>query len=297
MKQTIFTGSGVALVTPFSEDGTVHLKKLEELIEFHIANHTDALIVCGTTGEASTLPDEQHQLALKYAVQKTAGRIPVIAGTGSNDTEHAVWLSQYAEKIGADAVLLVTPYYNKTTQRGLIAHYTKIAESITLPIILYNVPSRTGIGIAPETLNVLADIPNIAAIKEASGNMATACKMMRLCGDRIDFYSGNDDIVVPMMSIGAKGVISVAANIIPEQMHRMCQLYLEGKTTEAASMQLEYLDLINALFCEVNPIPIKTAMNMLGYQVGELKLPLYEMSEEHKEQLGQALEKAGLYRK
>lgn len=295
MKQTIFTGSGVALVTPFSQDGTVNLEKMGELIEYHISHDTDALIICGTTGEASTLSDEQHKLALEYAVNKTAGRIPVIAGTGSNDTEHAVWLSQFAQKIGADALLLVTPYYNKTTQRGLVAHYTKIAESVTLPIILYNVPSRTGIGIAPETLDVLADIPNIAAIKEASGNMATASKMMQLCGDRLTFYSGNDDIVVPMLSIGSKGVISVAANIIPEKMHQMCQLYFDGKGKEAAKMQLDYLELINALFCEVNPIPIKTAMNMLGYDVGGLKLPLCDVTPEHKNLLDKALKAAGLY--
>ena len=297
MKQPIFTGSGVALVTPFSKDGTVNLKKMEELIEFHIASHTDALIICGTTGEAATLSNEQHKLALQYAAQVTAKRIPVIAGTGSNDTEHAIWLSQYAQEIGADALLLVTPYYNKTTQRGLIAHFSEIAKSVTLPIILYNVPSRTGIGIEPETLNTLADIPNITAMKEASGNLAIASKMMRLCGDRIDFYSGNDDIVIPMMSIGAKGVISVAANIIPEQMHQMCQLYADGKVTQAAQMQLNYLNLINALFCEVNPIPVKTAMNMLGYQVGNLKLPLCDMSEEHKELLGKALEEAKVYQK
>lgn len=294
MKQTIFTGSCVALITPFHPDGSVNFEKLGELIELHIAHHTDAIAVCATTGEAPTISDEEHLKTLQYAVQKAAGRIPVIAGTGSNDTAHAIHFSQYAQSIGADGLLLVTPYYNKTTQRGLIAHYRAIAESVTLPIILYNVPSRTGVGITPETLNTLADIPNIAAIKEASGNVALASEMMRLCGDRLDFYSGNDDIVVPLLSIGFRGVISVAANIVPDEMHQMCQLYFDGKGTDAAAMQLSYLELINALFCEVNPIPVKEAMNLLGYEVGQVKLPLYEIAPENREKLKQALHAAGV---
>lgn len=294
MKQTIFTGSGVALVTPFSEDNSVNYDKLSELIEYHIEHHTDALIVCGTTGEPATLSGQEHEQVLKFAVERAQGRIPIIAGTGSNDTAYAIHLSQYAEKIGADGLLLVTPYYNKTTQKGLIAHYTAIAESVTLPIILYNVPSRTGVNIAPETLNVLADIPNIVAVKEASGDMGLAAKMIQLCGDRLNFYSGNDDLAVPMMSLGGIGVISVAANIIPEEIHNMCQLYLSGDVKKAAEIQLNYLDLINTLFCEVNPIPVKTAMNLLGFDVGALKLPLCDMTPEHLAKLEQSLQNAGL---
>lgn len=294
MKQTIFTGSGVALITPFSEDNSVNYDKLSELIEYHIEHHTDALIVCGTTGEPATLSGQEHEQVLKFAVERAQGRIPIIAGTGSNDTAYAIHLSQYAEKIGADGLLLVTPYYNKTTQKGLIAHYTAIAESVTLPIILYNVPSRTGVNITPETLNVLADIPNIVAVKEASGDMGLAAKMIQLCGDRLNFYSGNDDLAVPMMSLGGIGVISVAANIIPEEIHNMCQLYLSGDVKKAAEIQLNYLDLINTLFCEVNPIPVKTAMNLLGFDVGALKLPLCDMTPEHLAKLEQSLQNAGL---
>lgn len=294
MKQPIFTGSGVALVTPFSEDNSVNYEKLAELIEYHIENHTDALIICGTTGEAATLSNEEHEQVLKFSVEQTRGRIPVIAGTGSNDTAYAIKLSQYAESIGADGLLLVTPYYNKATQKGLIQHYTAIANSVKLPIILYNVPSRTGVNIAPETLNVLADVPNIVAIKEASGDLGIAAKMMQLCGDRVDIYSGNDDIVVPLLSIGGIGVISVAANIIPKEVHDMCQLYLDGKVKEAAALQIQYLDLMNTLFCEVNPIPVKTAMNLLGFEVGPLKLPLCEMSPEHVALLEKSLQNAGL---
>ncbi|MBE7043801.1 MAG: 4-hydroxy-tetrahydrodipicolinate synthase [Ruminococcaceae bacterium] len=294
MKQTIFTGSGVALVTPFLEDNSVNYKKLAELIEYHIEHRTDALIICGTTGEAATLSNEEHEQVLKFSVEQTKGRIPVIAGTGSNDTAYAIQLSQYAQSIGADGLLLVTPYYNKASQKGLIAHYTAIANSVTLPIILYNVPSRTGVNITPETLNVLADVPNIVAIKEASGDLGLAAKMMQLCGDRIDFYSGNDDIVVPLLSIGGIGVISVAANIIPEEVHDMCQLYLDGKVKEAAALQLKYLDLMNTLFCDVNPIPVKTAMNMLGFEVGPLKLPLCEMTPANIALLDKSLQNAGL---
>lgn len=293
-KQPIFTGSGVALVTPFSEDNSVNYEKLAELIEYHIAHHTDALIICGTTGEAATLSNEEHEAVLKFSVEKTAGRIPVIAGTGSNDTAYAIQLSQYAESIGVDGLLLVTPYYNKASQKGLIAHYTAIAESVSLPIILYNVPSRTGVNIAPETLNILADVPNIVAIKEASGDLGIAAKMMQLCGDRVDIYSGNDDIVVPLLSIGGIGVISVAANIIPDEVHDMCQFYFDGKVKEAAQLQLKYLDLMNTLFCDVNPIPVKTAMNLLGFEVGPLKLPLCDMTPEHVTLLDNSLKNAGL---
>lgn len=294
MKQTIFTGSGVALITPFSPDNSVNYDKLSELIEYHIEHHTDALIVCGTTGEPATLSGQEHEQVLKFAVEQAKGRIPIIAGTGSNDTAYAISLSRYAEQIGADGLLLVTPYYNKATQKGLIAHYTAIAESVTLPIILYNVPSRTGVNITPETLNVLADIPNIVAVKEASGDMGLAAKMIQLCGDRLNFYSGNDDLAVPMMSLGGIGVISVVANIIPEEIHNMCQLYLSGEVKKAAEIQLNYLDLINTLFCEVNPIPVKTAMNLLGFDVGALKLPLCEMTPEHLAKLEQSLRNAGL---
>ena len=285
MKKTIFTGAAVALVTPFLEDGGVNYKKLEELIEYQIANSTDAIVACGTTGEASTLTDDEHKEIIRFTVEKVAGRIPVIAGTGSNDTAYSLELSQYAKEVGADAQLQVTPYYNKTTQKGLIKHFTYIADRVDLPMILYNVPGRTGMNILPETYGELCKHPNIVAAKEANGDVAALVKTMDICGDELDIYSGDDGLIVPMMSLGAKGVISVLSNIKPQETHDICRLFMEGKVAESAKMQKAFNNLINALFIETNPIPVKTAMNVLGYEVGECRMPLCEMSEANLEKL------------
>lgn len=292
MKKPLFTGSGVALVTPFTKEG-VDYDKLGELIEFHIANKTDAIIICGTTGEASTMPDAEHKEAIRFTVEKTAGRIPVIAGTGSNDTPHAIDLSKYAQEAGCDGILVVTPYYNKTTQKGLYLHFKAIADSIDIPIILYNVPGRTKLPIALDTLEKLAKIDNIVAIKEASGDIAFLSHVAARVPE-LAIYSGNDDMVVPTLSVGGLGVISVAANIIPRDMHDMCQLYFDGKVKEAAQMQLRALDLIDKLFIEVNPIPIKNAMNMLGFAVGDLRMPLCDLEEKNVPAVKQALLDYGL---
>ena len=293
MKKLPFTGSGVALVTPFKEDGTPNYEKLDEILEMHIANKTDAVIICGTTGEASTLPDDEHLEVIRRAVKTVAGRIAVIGGTGSNDTQHAIDFSVKAEEYGCDGVLCVTPYYNKATQKGLIQHFTAIANSISIPVILYNVPSRTGVGMSVDTLRELAKIENIVAIKEASGNISYAMQV-RAEVPELHMYSGNDDIIVPLMSIGAKGVISVVANILPEETHNICEYYMSGKTDEALKLQIEMLELINNLFIEVNPIPVKTAMNILGYDVGKLKLPLCDMEEKNLEILKESLKKYGV---
>lgn len=292
MKKPLFTGSGVALVTPFTKEG-VDYDKLGELIEFHIANSTDAIIICGTTGEASTMPDAEHKEAIRYTVEKTAGRIPVIAGTGSNDTPHAIELSRYAQEAGCDGILVVTPYYNKTTQKGLYLHFKAIADSVDIPIILYNVPGRTKLSIALDTLEKLAKIENIVAIKEASGDIAYLSHVAARVPE-LAIYSGNDDMVIPTLSVGGLGVISVAANIIPQDMHDMCQLYFDGKVKEAAQMQLRALDLIDKLFIEVNPIPIKNAMNMLGFAVGDLRMPLCDLEEKNVPVVRQALLDYGL---
>lgn len=292
MKKPIFTGSGVAIVTPFTENG-VDFDKLGELIEFHIANKTDAIIICGTTGEASTMPDEEHMSVIKYAAEKTNGRIPVIAGTGSNDTPHAIKLSQYAESVGCDGILVVTPYYNKTTKRGLYLHYKAIAESVKIPMILYNVPGRTKMSIPIDTLKELAKIDNIVAIKEASGDISYLSHVVAQVSE-LAIYSGNDDMVVPALSVGGLGVISVAANIIPSDMHDMCQAYFDGDVKKAAEIQLRALDLIDKLFIEVNPVPIKNAMNMLGYEVGPLRMPLCDMEECNAAKVKTALEEYGL---
>ena len=292
MKKPLFTGSGVALVTPFTKEG-VDYDKLGELIEFHIANSTDAIIICGTTGEASTMPDAEHKEAIRYTVEKTAGRIPVIAGTGSNDTPHAIELSRYAQEAGGDGILVVTPYYNKTTQKGLYLHFKAIADSVDIPIILYNVPGRTKLSIALDTLEKLAKIENIVAIKEASGDIAYLSHVAARVPE-LAIYSGNDDMVIPTLSVGGLGVISVAANIIPQDMHDMCQLYFDGKVKEAAQMQLRALDLIDKLFIEVNPIPIKNAMNMLGFAVGDLRMPLCDLEEKNVPVVKQALLDYGL---
>lgn len=295
MKSTVFTGSGVALVTPFDKTGEeINYDKLGELIEFHIDNGTDAIILCGTTGEAPTLPDEQHCEALRYAAEKINGRIPLIAGTGSNYTDHAVMMTKYAQSVGADAVLCVTPYYNKTTQRGLIKHYETIAASTDLPIIMYSVKSRTGVNIEPETAAVLADIENIVAIKEASGSISQVAKIAALCGDKLDIYSGNDDQIVPVMSLGGKGVISVLANVAPKQTHDIVMKYLDGDVNGSLKMQLDAIELVEALFCEVNPIPVKTACNIMEMDVGPVRLPLYEMSDDNCERLKKAMKNYGL---
>ncbi len=294
MKNTIFTGAGIAIITPMNADGSINYQGLGDLIENQIANGTDAIIICGTTGEASTMTDEEHLECIRFAVEKAAGRIPVIAGTGSNDTRYAIELSKEAEAVGVDGLLLVTPYYNKTTQRGLIAHFTAIADAVNVPIILYNIPGRTGVNMEVATVKKLAEHRNIAAIKEASGNISYAAKLIAACGDNIDVYSGNDDMVVPLVSLGGKGVISVASHVIPKQMHDMVQYCLDNNFAEATKLQIEYLDLINSLFIEVNPIPVKEALNMMGVNVGPCRMPLYEMSDEHKAVLRASLEKHGL---
>lgn len=294
MKNTIFTGAGIAIITPMNADGSINYQGLGDLIENQITNGTDAIIICGTTGEASTMTDEEHLECIRFAVEKTAGRIPVIAGTGSNDTRYAIELSKEAEAVGVDGLLLVTPYYNKTTQRGLIAHFTAIADAVNVPIILYNIPGRTGVNMEVATVKKLAEHRNIAAIKEASGNISYAAKLIAACGDNIDVYSGNDDMVVPLVSLGGKGVISVASHVIPKQMHDMVQYCLDNNFAEATKLQIEYLDLINSLFIEVNPIPVKEALNMMGVNVGPCRMPLYEMSDEHKAVLRASLEKHGL---
>ena len=292
MKKLPFTGSGVAIITPFDGDKT-NYNALGELIEMHIAKKTDAIIICGTTGEASTMPDAEHLAAIEYTVKKAAGRIPVIAGTGSNDTSHAIALSKKAEELGADGLLQVTPYYNKTTQKGLIEHFTAIANAVKIPIILYNVPSRTGMSISIDTLKELAKVENIVAVKEASGNISYTAKVAAEVPE-LYIYSGNDDMIVPVMSLGGKGVISVVANIMPEETHNICEYYLNGDVKKSLDLQLKMLELINNLFIEVNPVPIKTAMNILGYNAGNLRLPLTDMDAKNEEILKNSLKKMNL---
>lgn len=291
----IFKGAGVAIVTPFHEDGSVNYEKFEELVEEQIAGGTDAVIVCGTTGEASTLTHEEHLDLIRFCVEKVKGRIPVIAGTGSNCTQTAVYLSTEAEKYGVDALLLVTPYYNKATQKGLYEHFKKIADSVKLPVILYNVPGRTGCNILPQTaVKLCTEVSNIVAIKEASGNISQVAELMALAEGRIDLYSGNDNQVVPLLALGGKGVISVVSNVAPRQMHDMCQRFFDGDVEGSAKEQLRLIELNNALFCEVNPIPVKTAMNLMGKQVGPLRMPLSELEPKNVETLKTALSHYGL---
>ena len=291
----IFKGAGVAIVTPMYEDGSVNYDKLAELLEEQIAGGTDAIIICGTTGESATMSEAEHSKVIKFAIDKVAKRIPVIAGTGSNCTQTAIELSKQAEADGADALLLVTPYYNKATQNGLIAHYTAIAESVSLPIIMYNVPSRTGCNIQPETAAYLAkNVKNIVAIKEASGNISQVAKVKALAGDSLDIYSGNDDQVVPLLALGGIGVISVLSNVAPKQTHDMVMEYLEGDREKALKIQLDALPLIDALFCEVNPIPVKAALNLMGKEVGPLRAPLTTMEEAHQQTLAQAMKDFGI---
>lgn len=288
----IFKGAGVAIVTPFTADDKVDYKALGKMIDFQIENGTDAIIICGTTGESSTLTHDEHDECIRFAVEYVAGRVPVIAGTGSNSTAEAIRLSTHAEKVGADALLLVTPYYNKATQKGLIEHYKKIANSVTIPIIMYNVPSRTGVNILPETAVTLAkEVDNIVGIKEASGNIGQVARLAALADGCIDIYSGNDDQIVPLLSLGGIGVISVLSNIAPKMTHDIVASYLNGDVETSRKLQLQAMDLNDVLFCEVNPIPVKAALNMMGMCEGNLRSPLCEMSEAHKEQMKSALER------
>lgn len=287
---SLFNGSGVAIVTPFTADNKINFDKLGELIEWHIAKKTDAIIVCGTTGEAPTLQDDEHLAAIEYTVKKVNGRIPVIAGTGSNFTEHAIEMSKAAEAAGADGVLCVTPYYNKATQKGLVKHFYAIADAINIPMILYSVPGRTGVNIEPQTVLELSKHPMIQAIKEATGNIAQVAEIARLVPEDFKIYSGNDDMIVPLLSLGGHGVISVLANVLPEETHDMVMRYLEGDTKGALKLQLDTKALTDALFCEVNPIPVKTALNLMGKEVGDLRPPLYEMEPAHVARLKTELE-------
>ncbi|MCR5544646.1 MAG: 4-hydroxy-tetrahydrodipicolinate synthase [Eubacterium sp.] len=292
---SIFTGSGVAMVTPFKENMEVDYEKLRELVEFHVEHKTDAIIVCGTSGESSTLTVEEHLECIAVVAEQANGRIPVIAGTGSNDTTTAIELSQEAEKCGVDGLLIVTPYYNKCTQNGLIEHYTRIAESVDIPIIMYNVPSRTGTNILPATAVKLAkNVKNIVAIKEASGNISQVAELAHLANGCIDIYSGNDDQILPLMSLGGIGVISVTANIIPDDTHDLCAKFFEGDTEGSRELQLKAIDLCKALFCEVNPIPVKKATQLLGQTNGKVRLPLTEMEPEHAAQLEKAMRDYGI---
>lgn len=290
---SLFVGSGVALITPFNEDGTINFDKLRELVNFHIENETDALIICGTTGEVATLTDEEQIECIRVAAEEANGRIPVIAGAGSNVTEHAIHLATESERVGADGLLIVTPYYNKTTQKGLIEHYRAIAESVNIPIIVYNVPSRTGLNIEPKTCVELNKIKNIVGIKEASGNIGNVAKIAATCPG-FDIYSGNDDEIIPVCSLGGLGVISVLANILPKETHDMVHKFINGDAKGAAEMQLKYLELANDLFIEVNPIPVKEAMNLMGFNVGPCHRPLTTMEEAHHEKLKETLRKYGL---
>lgn len=287
---SVFKGAGVAIVTPMYDNEEVNYDKLGELLEEQIARGTDAIIICGTTGEASTLTHEEHLAVIKYAVEKVNHRVPVIAGTGSNATDTAIYLSTEAEKYGADALLLVTPYYNKATQKGLKLHFSKIAESVKLPIILYNVPSRTGCNLQPETIVWLAEhVENIVGVKEASGNISQVAKLMSLAKGNVELYSGNDDQIVPVMALGGSGVISVLSNVAPELSHDIATTYLEGDVKKSCELQLQAIELIDALFCEVNPIPVKTALNLMGKEVGPLRAPLCTMEAANEEKLRKAL--------
>ena len=288
MKKTPFIGSGVALITPF-DDNTVNYKVLEELIEYQIANNTDAIIICGTTGEPSTMTESEKKEVIRFTVEKVNKRVPVIAGTGSNCTKTAIEMSKYAESIGVDALLIVTPYYNKTTQSGLIEHYKAIAKNVNIPIIMYNVPGRTGLNLAPSTVKESSKIKNIVAVKEASGNFSQIAEIANLCGEDIYIYSGNDDQIVPVLSLGGIGVISVLANVAPNETHEIVAKFLDGKIKESRIIQLKLLPLINALFCEVNPIPVKEAVELMGFDVGNVRLPLVRISDANRERLKNAI--------
>jgi len=292
----IFTGAGVAIVTPFHTDGTVNFEKFAEMIEYQILNKTDAIIVCGTTGEASTLSHEEHLECIRFCVETVAGRVPVIAGTGSNCTETAVYLSKEAEKYGADALLIVTPYYNKATQKGLEEHFTIIANEVNIPILLYNIPGRTGgVNILPETVvSLCKNVANIVGVKDATGNISQVAKLMSIADGCVDLYSGNDDQIVPLLSLGGKGVISVLSNVAPQQTHDICEKYFTGDVKGSAKMQLDAIGLIDALFCEVNPIPVKKALNLLGMEAGPLRRPLTEMEPQNAAKLEKEMKSYGI---
>lgn len=291
----VFTGAGVAIVTPFHANGEVNYEKFAELIEDQVKGGTDAIIVCGTTGESSTLSHEEHLAVIKYCVEKVAGRIPVVAGTGSNCTETAVYLSREAAFYGVDALLQVTPYYNKATQKGLYQHFKAVADAVDVPVILYNVPSRTGCNIEPETVvKLCTEVDNIVGVKEASGNISQVAKLMSLAKGKVDLYSGNDDQIVPLLSLGGKGVISVLSNVAPRQTHEICEKFFAGDVAGSCQEQLRAIDLVKALFCEVNPIPVKMALNLMGKEVGGLRAPLTEMEPEHAKVLKQAMEEYGI---
>lgn len=294
MKEPIFTGAAVAIITPMNEDGTVNYDEFGRFIDFQIENGTDAIVVCGTTGESSTLKVVEHNEAIKWCVKYVNGRVPVIAGTGSNSTACAIEISKEACEAGADALLLVTPYYNKTSQRGLIAHYTAIHDATNLPIILYNVPSRTGLNIAPETAKELSKLPRINGIKEASGNLDQVAKIAELCGDELNIWSGNDDQIFDLMELGGKGVISVLSNILPQETHDIVQTYLDGNKDESKKLMDKYMKLAKAMFVDVNPIPVKEAVSMIGYNAGPVRLPLLEMDEKNKAYVKETLEEYGL---
>ncbi len=291
----IFEGAGIALITPFTPEGEINYPKLKELVEEQIAAGTDCIVACGTTAESATMTHEEHIEVIRFICETVNKRVPVIAGTGSNCTHTAVYLSQEAEKAGADGLLVVSPYYNKATQKGLIKHFTTVAEAVSLPIILYNIPGRTGVNIEPETIAYLCkNVKNIVGVKEASGNLSKIALMMHLAGDCIDMYSGNDDQIVPLMALGAKGVISVLSHVAPKQTHDICAAYLAGDVKKAAKMQLDAIPLVEELFREVNPIPVKAAMNMMGKEVGPLRLPLTEMEPENQARLRKAMEEYGI---
>lgn len=294
MKKTIFEGSCVALVTPFSDDGSVNYEMMGKLIDYQIENGTDAIVSCGTTGESATLSKEEHIEVIRYTIERVAGRIPVIASTGSNDTAFSVELSKEAEKMGADGLLLVTPYYNKTSQKGLIESFYAIADSVNIPCIVYNVPSRTGVNILPATYQKLSEHPNIAAVKEANHDVSSVAKTISLCGDSLTIYSGEDDQTLPIIALGGKGVISVFANILPAEMHKLAKAALDGNLEEARSLTSKYIELMNALFMDVNPIPVKEALNLMGFQCGKPRLPLTDMTDAQKEKLASVMKKYNL---
>ncbi|NLZ46983.1 MAG: 4-hydroxy-tetrahydrodipicolinate synthase [Clostridiales bacterium] len=294
MKNTIFTGAGVAIVTPMDKNGEIDYQMFGQLIDYNIDNGTDAIIVCGTTGESATMTDEEHIEAIKFTVNKVNKRVPVIAGTGSNDTAYALKLSIEAQELGADALLIVTPYYNKTSQAGLVKHFTVIADAVDIPIILYNIPGRTGINMEVSTIKELSNHKNIVAVKEASGNISYVAKLIAECGESIDVYSGNDDQIIPIMSLGGKGVISVISNCMPFETHEICALCLENRYDEARAKAYGLLEFTNNLFLDVNPVPIKEALNIMGFNVGECRLPLYKMSDSTREKLKTSMQKIGL---
>ncbi|MDF2685328.1 MAG: dapA [Clostridia bacterium] len=294
MNNPVFTGAAVAIVTPFSAQGNIDYEMLDKLIEYQIKNGTDAIVACGTTGEASTLTDDEHKEVIEFIIKKVHKRVPVIAGTGSNDTLYSLELSKFAKQMGADAHLQVTPYYNKTTQKGIVKHFEYIADRVELPMILYNVPSRTGLNILPETYAELAKHTNIVAVKEANGDIAALTKTMNLCGNSLDVYSGDDTLILPVLALGGKGVISVLSNIMPRETHNICELFFEGECKKSADLQKYLIDIINSLFVETNPIPIKAALNLMGINVGECRLPLCNMSDKNHTILKNALREYSL---